>query len=180
MSWMRILSPVATVAEDSVAPSKADVTFVSSVTGKVWSLPFSDVNTAGDDDYVFYLTTTGDNAIEITDIRLSSTAATRVYVHSVEGTVSGGTSINPISRTIGSSATMDGMAEYGTDLTGLTSAGIAFFLECPVANTLYHLKTSSGIRVPRGQAIALLVENGTADLTGVVSVVQHSISNGAF
>jgi hypothetical protein len=142
--------------------------------GKVWSIPFEGLNPAGADDYVIYIKNTGDKVINISDIRImADTAATQIELHAVEGTAVGGTAITPVSRTVGSAATATATIESGTDITGLTSGGIIFFIQCAVVNVEYHLSTSSKIRIPKGQAVALLVETATANITGVVSIIEE-------
>ena len=143
-------------------------------TGKVWSLPFEGLNPAGADDYVFYLKNTGDNDIEVEDFRLSAdTAATQIEINSVSGTAAGGSTLTPVSTTVGSSATPSATIETGTDITGLTNDGTLFFMQLTVVNTEYHLSVSSKIRIPKGKAIAILIETGTANLTGVVSIFER-------
>ena len=142
--------------------------------GNVWSVPFEGLNPTGADDYVVYIKNTGDKVLHITDIRLmSDTAATQVEVQAVSGVASGGTNITPISHTVGSASVVTGTIQSGSDITGLTNDGILFFIQCAVVNTEYHLKTSSRIRIPKGQAIALLVETATANLTGVISIAEE-------
>ena len=142
--------------------------------GKVWSLSFEGLNPAGADDYVFYLKNDGDKVLQVTDVRvMADTAATQVEIHAVSGTASGGTDLTPVSRTIGSAATPSATIETGTDITGLTNDGILFFLQCDTVNREYHLRTSSRIRIPKGKAMAILVETATANVTGVVSLVEE-------
>jgi len=147
---------------------------INQVAGKVWSIPFEGLNPAGADDYVVYIKNTGDAVLHITDIRvMADTAATQLEVHAVSGTASGGTAISPVSRTIGSAATATATIESGTDITGLTNDGIVFFIQCDTVNKEYHLSTSSAIRIPKGKAVALLCETATANLTGVISIVEE-------
>lgn len=146
---------------------------VNKESGKVWSLPFEGLNPAGADDYVFYIKNTGTKDLLISDIRVSAdTATTQVEVHAVTGTASGGSSLTPVSRTIGSAALPSATIETGTDITGLTTAGTLFYIQCAVVNTEYHLRTSSNVRIPKGKAVALLVETATANVTGVVSLIE--------
>lgn len=140
--------------------------------GKVWSIPFEDLNPAGANDYVVYIKNTGDKDLRVSDIRVSCSAASQVEIHTVTGTASGGTAITPVARNLNSGQVPSATIESGTDITGLTNAGIIFFINCPVADTQYHIRTSSNINITKGKAIALLVENGSADLTGIVSLIE--------
>jgi hypothetical protein len=147
---------------------------INQESGKVWSVPFEGLNPAGADDYVVYIKNTGDKVIHISDVRImADTAATQVEIHAVTGTASGGTDVSAVSRTVESAATPTATIQTGTDITGLTTAGTIFFLQCAVVNTEYHLRTSSKIRIPKGKAVALLVETATANVTGVISIVEE-------
>lgn len=140
----------------------------------VWSLPFEGIDPVGADDYFFYIENTGSKNLSITDIRISSTVAGIVQVQHVSGTPSftAGVDINPVSRFLGSNNSLSATAKTDTDTTGLTEEGIVFFINCPTANELFHLRTTSNIIIPPGQAIALLWDTATGVLTGVVSVVE--------
>jgi archaellum component FlaG (FlaF/FlaG flagellin family) len=147
---------------------------INANTEKVWSIPFEGLNPAGTDDYVVYIKNTGDKTLVVSDIRASAdTAATQLKVNAVSGTASNGTTITPVPRTIQSSAIPTATIESGTDITGLTSEGTIFFIQCAVVNTEYHLNTSSKIRIPKGRAIGLLVETATANITGVISLFEE-------
>ncbi len=142
--------------------------------GKVWSTSFEDVSPTGADDFIYYLKNTGDNAIAVSDLRLTAaTAATRVKIVYATGTPSGGTSITPISRTVGSSAVASVTCEQGSDITGISNSGLIFHMELDTVGRLYHLSTSSKIRIPKGEAIALLISTATAVVTGVISIYEE-------
>lgn len=142
--------------------------------GNVWSIPFEGLNPTGTDDYVIYIKNNGDNTLHVSDIRvMADTAATQIKVHAVSGTASGGNTATPVPRTIGSASVPTATIETGADITGLTSDGVMFFIQCPTVSKEEHLKTSSRIRIPKGKALALSVETATANITGTVSVVQE-------
>ena len=142
--------------------------------GKVWTLPFDGLNPAGAGDYVVYIKNIGDAALHLDEIALSAdTAATQVELHGVTGTAAGGATLAPISSTVGSSATPSAVIQSGTDITGLTSSGIHRFIQCAVVNTEYVIEISERIRIPKGQAVALLVETATANITGTISLVEE-------
>ena len=146
--------------------------FINKNSGKVWSINFVDLNPAGDDDYVVYIKNTGDADLRVTDIRVAASAATRLQINAVTGTPSGGSAVTPLSRNLGSSATPSATIESGTDITGITSGGTLFPMFLDTANKEEHLSTSSNIFIPKGKAIGLLVETGTANITGVISLVE--------
>lgn len=147
---------------------------INESTGKVWSLPFDGLNPTASGDYVFYLKNTGDSVLEISDIRvMADTSPTQLEVNVVSGTAAGGTDITPISRTVGSSVIPTATIQKGSDITGLTSAGTIFFIQCPTVDQQEKLSTSSKIRIPKGKAIGLLVETGEANITGVVSLIEE-------
>ncbi len=151
---------------------------VNELSGKVWSVPFEGLNPTGADDYVVYIKNTGDNNILISDVRImADTAATQIELHAVSGTASGGTDVTPVPRTIGGSAIPSAVIQSGSDITGLTSDGVIFFMQCDTANKEYHLSTSSKIIIPKGKAFGLLVETGTANVTGVVSIFEDEVAS---
>lgn len=142
--------------------------------GKVFSLPFDAIDPVGADDYFFYLKNTGTSDLHISDIRLKSTVAGTVEVHGVTGTPSytADTDITPVNRKIGDTNTITAIAKTDTNTTGLTSQGILFYLNCDTVNEMQHLRTSSNITIPPGQAMALLWDTSTGALSGVVSVYE--------
>lgn len=146
---------------------------INEKTGKVWSLPFENVTPTGADDFIFYITNTGDKSLRITDIRISAgTAATQVKVEKVTGTPSGGTTLTPVSRNLGRAATPSATIETGSDITGITSQGTLFYIQCDTVDREEHLRTSSNIIITKGSAVALQVETATSVMTGVVSIVE--------
>lgn len=148
--------------------------FINTKNEKVWSIPFEGLNPAGADDYVVYIKNTGNKVMHISDIRImADTAATQIEINSVTGTAAGGSAITPVPRTVGSAQTPTATIESGTDITGLTSTGTIFFIQCDTVNREYHLRTSSKIRLPKGQAIGVLVETATANVTGVISIIEE-------
>lgn len=141
---------------------------------KAWSIPFEGLNPAAADDYVIYIKNTGDKTVHISDIRvMADTAATQLEIHAVSGTAIAGSPISLVPKTVGAAALPSAIIESGTDITGLTSDGIVYFIQCPTVGKEEHLRTSSKIRIPKGKAIALLVETGTANLTGIISLVEE-------
>lgn len=141
--------------------------------GKVWSISFKGLNPAGADDYVLYIGNNGDKDLRISDVRImADTAATQIEINQVTGTPSGGSAVSPLARNLGSAETPTATIQSGTDITGLTSSGTLFFLQCAVVNTEYHLRTSSNIIIPKGKAVGILVETATANVTGVVSLIE--------
>lgn len=143
-------------------------------TQKVWSIPFEGLNPAGADDYVVYIKNTGDKVLQISDVRImADTAATQIEINAVTGTASGGSDITLVNRTVGASPTPSATIQSGTDITGLTSSGTLFFLQCDTVNREYHLRTSSKIRLEKGKAVGVLVETATANITGVISLIEE-------
>ena len=147
---------------------------VNQETGKVWSIPFGPLDPTDVNDYVVYIKNTGDKTISITDIRVSATGAASVMsLTGVTGTAVSGSTITPVSRTVGSSATMTAIVEGGVNITGITTSGTLFLIDIPVVATLYHLRTTSKVRIPKGQAVGLSVSVATSIVTGIVSIVEE-------
>lgn len=141
--------------------------------GKVWSLPFEDLSATANDDYVIYIKNTGDAILAVTDIRVTSSAAVQLEIHSVSGTASGGSDITPVSRTVGSASVPTATLQSGSDITGLSNDGIIFFMTPdPSATDMHHLLTSSNILIPKGKAIAILSEASSPTITGIISLVE--------
>jgi len=142
--------------------------------GNVWSIPFENLSPTGANDYVIYIKNTGEETIQFSDLMVSAeTSATQLSVHHVSGTASGGNDITTVSRTLGSPAVPTAIVKSGVDITGLTSESILFYIQCDTVGRAVHFSTSSKVRVPKGQAIAIQVETATASLTGVISMVQE-------
>ena len=139
-----------------------------------WSLPFSGVDPVGTDDYFFYIKNTGTNDIAITDIRVNSTVAGVIDVNHVTGTptYTSDTDVTPVNRYLGSSTAPTATVKTDTDTAGLTSQGTIFYINMPVVDTLYHLRTSSNIFIAPGQQLALLWSAATGVLDGVVSITE--------
>lgn len=144
-------------------------------TGKSWVIPFEGLNPAGADDYVVYIKNTGDNNLVASSVRLScDTAASQIEFQAVSGTAAGGSDITPVSKTVGSSASPSATIQSGTDITGLSNDGVLDFIQCAVVNTQYSIESGSKIIIPKGKAVALLVETATANLTGVISIYEEA------
>lgn len=141
--------------------------------GYVHSVYF-EVTPAGANDYFFYLKNNGLKNLFITDIRISSTVATELYYNKVSGTPSytSATDITTTNRNLGSSKTITSTIKYDTDITGLTNEGTIFFQQCPVADTLYHLRTSSNIIIPQGSAVAFQRVAATGQIDCLISIVE--------
>lgn len=139
---------------------------------KVWSLPYEGIDPAAADDYFLYIKNTGSSNIALTDFRVESTVIGTVEVHSVTGTASSGSTLTPVNRQIGSSVSPTATIETATDITGLTSAGVLFWLNCDTADKTLKETTSSNVVIPPGQAVALLWDQSTGVMKGMVSLVE--------
>ena len=120
----------------------------------------------------FIIKNTGDKPIGIADLRVSASAATRLQLNVVSGTAANGSAITLVPRNLSSTETPTAIIESGTDITGLTSEGTQYFIECPVANTESHLLSVSNIIITKGTSVGLLVESGAANITGTFSITE--------
>lgn len=136
---------------------------------RAWSLRFTNTPTGAGDNF-FYLKNDGLKDIFVTDIRISSSVVTKILYNHVSGTAVGGTDVVPSNRNLGSSKLPTATIEQGVDITGLTDIGVIFFEECSVVDTLFHLKTTSNIIIPQGQAIALQRVAATGLIDCIVSI----------
>lgn len=158
----------------TLAVSETEQFHINRDNGKVWSLTFENVANTGANDYIFYLKNTGEKDLAIPKIRLSASAATQVEIHEVTGTAGGGgTAVTAVARNLGSSASPSATIETDPDITGLTTAGTLFLMQCPVANTQYELDTTSNIVIPKGKAIAILIETTSITMSGVVTLIEE-------
>lgn len=147
---------------------------INRIVNKNWSLPFDGLNPTAAGDYVLYIKNTGNSTLIINDVRIKTdTAASQIELHGVSGIAVGGTTLAAVNKTIGASEVPTATIETGVDITGLTSDGIIYYIHCDTAEAEQHLRTSSGIRIPKGKALAILVETATANLTGIISIVEE-------
>lgn len=141
--------------------------------GKVWSLPWENITNAGANDYVFHIKNTGDNDLVVATVQMASDTITQVEVHEVTGTAGGSpTAITPVSRKLGVTNTPSATIQQDPDITGLTSAGTLKYMQLNVANQLYELEIGSGIIIPKGRQMAILVETTTCATTGLVTLYE--------
>ncbi len=146
---------------------------INKETGKVWSIPFEGLNPDSGEVFVVYIQNTGDADLELVTYRVSSdTAATQVHGHKVSGTAVGGATITPVSRNLGSGALPSAIIESGTDITGLTKVGTLMFMQLAVVNTTYIEDLGSTFILPKGTAVGITVETATANITGVLTLVE--------
>lgn len=141
--------------------------------GKVWSISFAETP-ADANDYFFYLKNNGTLDLKITDIRISSSVPTTIFYEHVTGTPVFVTGTDPLitNRQLGNAKAPNITAQYDTDITGLTSQGVLFFEECDIADRLEHLKSTSNIIIPQGQAVAFRREAATGILEVLVSLIE--------
>lgn len=143
----------------------------NNIEGLYDSVYFS-VTPAGADDYCFYLCNEGTVDVSITDIRISSTVPTNIFMDHVTGVpvYVSEAAASITNRNLGSNREPDVVANYDTNITGLTNEGELVFQECPVADTLYHMRTTSNIIIPQGQSIAIRRVEATGLLTVLLSL----------
>lgn len=142
--------------------------------GGVFSSYFK-VTPAAANDYFYYLKNNGLKNLRITDIRIKSSVATNVFYRVVAGspTYVTGTDSEITNRNLGSSKELTVESKYDTDITGLTASGLLFFERCAVVDTIYHIRTTSNILIPQGQAVAFQREAATGEIECVVSIVEE-------
>jgi len=136
--------------------------------GLSWTFTFS-VTTTGTDNVIFYVKNTGNDELELTDIRIFSDQANDYDFAEVTGTPSGGTAITPANKNLGSAKTPEVTVEDGI-ITGLTY-GTQLYNIYVKANDLSSFKTSSHIKIPNNKAMAIRWRGTTgAVLKGTVSI----------
>ena len=162
------------------AATEGEDRHVNQTSGKVWSVPF-EITTGGADAYVFYIGNTGTKNLHITDVRMTNTGvASVVDFDYVTGTAATITPLTPLSRDLGNPVSLDASvstASAGPGITGLTDEGLLFPKIAKAGDEL-HLKTSSNIIIPPGQAMGIKVVTSGAILKGAVSVAEINIETG--
>jgi copper(I)-binding protein len=145
----------------------------TNVEGDYNSLYFQ-VTPAGAGDYFWYLVNDGDEDVTITDIRISSTVVSQINLHAVTGTPTyvTGTDTQVTNRNLGSNKIPDVTSKFDTDITVIASTGILLFDELSSANDMHHMKTTSNIIIPQGQAIALERVAATGLITCLISLTK--------
>lgn len=141
---------------------------------KVWSLPFRGIDPVGAGDIFFYFKNTDSINYIFTDFRGSTTVAGYLDIIAVSGTpvYTADTDVTPVNRFVGSSNSPTAIIKTDTDTTGLSDDGIIFTMDVNSSslNQLNHLRTTAGVIVPPGQAIALRWSEATGILSGTLSI----------
>ena len=139
--------------------------------GKTWTIR-SNTTPVGAADYIFYFKNTGTKTYAITDVRAFPSGASKLLIEVVEGTptFAAGADLTPVARNLGSSEPITATIKEDTNTTGLTSKGVLFTLPCE-ASVEKHLRTTSNIIIPPGQAIAMQTE-GTTTVDCIWSVTE--------
>lgn len=139
--------------------------------GEYWSAYFTNTPT-GANDFFFYMKNDGAKDLCVSDVRLSSSVATQLFYRHVSGTAVGGTDITLTNRHLGTSTVPNATIQQGVDITGLTDEGVIFFEQASIVDTIFHLKTTSNIIIPQGQAIAFERVAATGLIHCVVSFAR--------
>jgi len=147
---------------------------INSTSQKVWSVSWKDITNAGANDYVFHIKNTGDKNLVVATIQLMSDTITQVEIQEVTGTATGSpTAITPVNRSLGAPPLPTADIQQDPDITGLTDAGRIKFMSLNVADQLYELEIGSGIIIPRGRQMAILIEVTTCVTTGLVTLYEE-------
>jgi len=147
----------------------------TNIEGEYNSIYF-EVTPDGAGDYFWYLQNTGTGDLTITDIRVSSSVVTQLNLHVVSGTPSYlvGTDTQVTNRNLGSNKSPAAISKYDDDITNLTSGGILLFEQLSTVDVMFHMKTTSNIIIPQGQAVALERVSATGAITCLVSLTKAS------
>jgi hypothetical protein len=149
--------------------------------GKMWSVPF-DVTTTAVNAYVSYIKNTGASNLHITDVRANNAGtASEIEVDWVTGVPGNTSPVEAVNRNLGNPTIPTASlfeALDGTGITGLVDEG-RLFPKFAKANDDMHLRTTSNIIIPPGQAAAIKVLTSGAALRGDISLVEVEIETGA-
>jgi copper(I)-binding protein len=143
--------------------------------GEFNSLHFS-VTPSGAGSYFWYLENLGTFDLAISEIFLSSTVATRVNLHKVEGIPSYVASVNTTitNRNLGSVKVPQISSKFDTNITSLTSKGILDFSELSTVNQKFTMQLASKIIIPQGKAVALQRVASTGAITCLIGLTKAS------
>lgn len=135
--------------------------------GNTWSVTAS-TSAVANDDYIFYFKNTSNNiTYVVTDVRATATAACFLSIDYVKGTptYTAASDLTPVNRNLGSSNTMSATIKEDTDITVITNSGRLFPIQVEAASKMAHLRTTSNIIIPPGQAIAMSSSSLTPTVT---------------
>lgn len=130
--------------------------FANKRDGKTWSI-LSESLAVGPGDYIFYFKNTGNEPLEITEIAITSSAATTIYLDKVSGTPThtAATTLIGVSRNPSKLKSITATIIQDTDTTGLNNDGTYHFQRCAVADTHYNMLSVSGVIIPNNTAVAI-------------------------
>ena len=156
------------------AVQKSEEHFTNEDRGKVWTLPFENIDPADADDIFFYFKNTSSTVhYNLTSIRIASSVVGQVKLLVVSGTASGGTDITPVNRNLGSSNVVTASVQTGSDITGLTDDGTLGFIQLDTVDRQFKLGFGSEIIITPNKAIVLIWEPATGILTGTISINEQ-------
>lgn len=146
----------------------------TNIRGFYYSIYFR-VTPAAANSYFFYFQNTGIFDLNITNVRISSTVPTYIFVRRVTGTptFTASNTSTVQNRNLGSNFTPSATIRDDTNITGLTAGNVIFATSIDTANREARLDTYSNIIVPQGQAIAFQREAATGIVTATISLARE-------
>ena len=135
---------------------------------KAWFFPTDTIDPTAADDFFVYIKNGSPKTLVVHRGTYESTVAGTIEFHHVTGTAGGSpTARDPVNLTLGGGPKPANLTfSDDPDITGLTSQGRVASLALGVAGTQEDLMVPEGIRIPSGQALALLWDTGTGILSG--------------
>lgn len=144
--------------------------------GAVWSLDFDDINPAGANDKFLYIeNTSATKDYILTDFRLFASTTTGICrIKTVTGTPTyvTGTDVPPGSRNTRFNNSPSIVVKHDTDITGLSDTATIFQVPLSTVDTMFQLKTTSGLILSPGGACALEWGPATGEVSGIISIVE--------
>lgn len=158
----------------TTAITKSQDYYQNAINGKQWSMSVKGVSAAGIDNIFFYLKNTGTTTLGITDFRFASSEVTMLTIEKVTGTATftNGVDVTPVPKNLGRTEIPDATVKTCDNVSGLTGGGDIYYMNLPGDSSLVHIRTSSNVIIPQGQAMAIKRSTLTGSITGTVSLVE--------
>lgn len=124
-------------------------------------------------DHFIYLLNSTDRSLLITELTLYGTVNERIEVQHVTGTVSAGTVLTPVNRSLASGKTLSGSYQSGVSLGGLSATSTVDHVAVAANNLSVRNYTANPIVIPSNQAVALEASVGGNAISGSITLMRQ-------
>ncbi len=153
----------------TVSSVSRGLNFYSNRNGNFYSITFI-VTPDSTGNCFYYLKNTGeeDLVIQRLSVHVASNEIIRGYLNDL-GTPIGGLSRMPINRNGGSNKLCDCIAEYGSNITGLSGGDHFDSFHVPADNKSHTYRWEAGIMIPKNRTFTLYTVNGNIEIDMTVT-----------